>query len=399
MCFSGSVLLERSSAEAASVLNPSKSLLSPVIATLSIHVEGRGECPLLLETGGVAPDRSACSQIKYDNHLADVRAMADLFVNDKAQLPLSLETEEPFLNAASAFREELGEARISALIRKGHSVGAHGDSYSYSGESAGGHDASAVKAHFSHLKQTLENPLVQKAQSSVHTVSGVCASVDWLKAVEELGFDTVGGIVSYCLRSLPTGSIPTSDIPGGGTDIEAACSNPSLCHATYPYVYYSSSEAKFNLSEGTTPWNMDSNLRFRGSSSVLSKSFWLASNPSGKVTSFGGIGSLYCLAEKKSAESKTSSETGCNFCQDDIDTYFEILDQAIAARTPFKPTVVASVYSLGSAVDAPITGCTDGTRARTRADLLKNFVSRMSAYVASGKVTWKRVPDVRALVR
>ena len=35
------------------------------------------------------------------------------------------------------------------------------------------------------------------------SVSGICASVDWVTAAQNSGFTAVSGVVDYCMKSLP----------------------------------------------------------------------------------------------------------------------------------------------------------------------------------------------------
>jgi hypothetical protein len=384
----------------------SSSVLSPVYAALSIHVEGASECPQLKDTGGVAPTASQCDEARYERHVKNMQEMAALFVNSSASLPLSLEFEEEFLNAAKAFRENIpatgkSRQRLNQLVAEGHSLGSHADSYAYAGEPAGKRSYSGALGHFRHLKEVLEHADVQSAVSSINSVSGVCTAVDWAKAIQSLGYDTVAGIVSYCLKSLPSGTYASEDIPGGASSIDTACPSPSACHATYPYVSYSSTTSTFDLKDAVRPWRSDSALKYRAAGSLVSPTNWQASVSTGRLAMLGGVGSLYCLAEKKTATSRTSSETGCDFCQDDIETYFQMLDEALASRRMGERLAFLSVYSLGSAMSTTVgRGCSDGTPSgKTRGDLIKDFVSRMSRYVSDGKVVWTTVPKLGPLVR
>ncbi len=364
-----------------------------IYATLSIHVEGSDECKSVKDLGGY-PTTADCSSTKYEHHISKLQNLGSIFINTRSgiSLPLSLEFEEQFLSAAKVFDEQgsLG-ARLDLLATSGHSLGPHADAHAYYEADT----SKGMKNHFTYLRDTLLDPKVQRSITATTTLSGVCSSGDWLKDSESLGFNNISGIVSFCLRSLPEESIPQNDIPSTtvSDSIETACNNPSVCHATYPYLYYDSSTGKFDITRGTHPWRTDSKLRWMGGPGA---SLWTASVSSGTTAILPGVGALYCLAEKKSATYRWESQTSCDFCQDDIDTYFEILDQTISEATLLTPKIIHSVYSLGLSVDTVEKGCPTPV---TRKTLLNDFVTRMQRdYVDTGKVQWKTAPELGELV-
>jgi hypothetical protein len=364
-----------------------------IYVSLSVHVEGREECPSVQRLGG-APSATDCDATKYEKHLSDVQKLGEIFVDSAngIALPLSLELEEQFMSAAKALKERgsLG-ARLDSLISLGHSLGPHADAHAY-------HEANSsrgMKEHFTYLRDTLLSSEVQASLSSVSTLSGVCASGDWPKVAESLGFNNIAGIVSFCLRSLPVGSVPQFDIPSNtlSDTVESVCRTPSDCHATYPYLYFDSSSSKFEITRATRPWRTDSKLHWMGGPGAT---LWTASIHEGSTVIVPGVGTLYCLAEKKSATSRWESHTSCDFCQDDIETYFEILDQTINEASILAPRIVYSVYSLGKSVDTTERGCETPT---TRKALLKDLATRLQQdYINTGKVQWKTVPELSDLI-
>jgi hypothetical protein len=371
--------------------------ISPIKAkiyvALSIHVEGSNECKSVKDLGR-SPTVADCNSTKYEQHFSNLQNLGAIFINTRSgiALPLSLELEEQFLSAAKVFNEGsfLG-ARLDSLVASGHSLGPHADAFAYHESDT----SKGMKNHFTYLRDTLLDPKVQRSITASTTLSGVCSTGDWLKVTESLGFNNISGLVSFCLRSLPEESIPQNDIPSAtlSDSIESACNNPSACHATYPYLYYDSSTEKFDISRGTHPWRTDSKFHWMGGPGA---SLWTASVTSGTTAILPGVGALYCLAEKKGATYRWESETNCDFCQDDIDTYFEILDQTIAEATLLTPKLVHSVYSLGHSVDTVEKGCATPTIRRT---LLNDFVTRMQRdYVDTGKVQWKTAPEFGELV-
>jgi len=364
-----------------------------IYVALSIHVEGSNECTSVKDLGS-SPTAADCSSVKYEKHLTNVQNLGAIFVNSSTgiALPLSLELEEQFLSAAKVFNEQgsLG-ARLDSLMASGHSLAPHADAYAYHESDT----TNGMKNHFTYLRDTLLDPKVQGSITAATTLSGACSTGDWLKAAESLGYDNISGIVSFCLRSLPEGAVPQFDVPSAtlSDTIESACSLPSVCHATYPYLYYDSSTGKFDITRGTHPWRTDSRFHWMGGPGA---SLWTASVTNGNTAIVPGVGALYCLAEKKSASYRWESETSCDFCQDDIDTYFEILDQAISEAGILAPKVVHSVYSLGHSVDTVERGCRTPTIRKT---LLNDFVTRMQRdYVDTGKVQWKTAPELGELV-
>ena len=401
----------------------SSSLLSPkVSAALSIHVESYNECPLGLR--GRELKISACRLDAYERHHSELDILRATFVDSArgVNLPLSFEFEENFLSAAYVFKEshvsskalqlQLGtkssvRGRLDALVLGGHSLAVHANAEDYyRGLSSpgmqepalqlpsvpgGGASAQArMSEHFGHLKSLLEDSRVQARGIRVTSISGICSQGDWLNAVAQNRFSVVGGIVSYCLTSLPAALIPVGDIPNGAATPEDACPEVGSCHATYPYLWFDPALQRYELKEATHAWRMAPASSSRSSSEP---SDWLKKVRDGKIANIPGTGTLSCLAEKKGNANRWDNNLHCEFCRDDIVTYFEILDQTIQDASVRDPAVLATVLSVGEALGQADT-C-EGQKPATRRELLEEFALRMQkGYVDAGLVSWKTIPQL-----
>jgi len=340
-------------------------------------------------------------------------------------LPLSFEFEENFLSAAYVFEEShalskaqqlpLGtnssvRGRLDAMVLDGHSLAVHANAEDYyRGLAVPALQESALKLppvpaqglsaqarmseHFEHLKSMLEDSRVQARGVRV-SISGICSQGDGLKAVAQNRFSVVGGIVSYCLTSLPDTAIPMGDIPNGAATPEEACPEVGACHATYPYLWFDPALQRYELKDATHAWRMTP-----ASSSKASKvpSHWLKKVRDGKIANIPGTGTLSCLAEKKGNANRWDNNLHREFCRDDIATYFEILDQTIQDANVRDPAVLATVLSVGEAL-GQADPC-EGQKPATRQELLEEFSLRIQkGYVDAGLVSWKTIPQLGASV-
>lgn len=177
-------------------------------------------------------------------------------------------------------------------------------------------------------------------------VSGICSSSDWVNAALEAGFTGVSGTVEYCLLSL-------DDVPAHVAD----CPSPADCHDGYPEAF----EDKLH------PWRTSDGGN------------WTVHDPAGELVIIPAATGLKCQLEAQSAD----SVTGCEFTAEDIDIYFEQLDEALTLLDPDQLNTFKGTYSQGEALDHT---------------LLRDWLDRLEPYIDDGLVEWRTIDELIEMV-
>jgi hypothetical protein len=266
-------------------------------------------------------------QAQFAGHAAKIRSYASLFEGHGARL--TWETREMLPRAI----EKFGDNVLLELEQRGHQVGIHADV----GTSLAFTRDLFVKDLASRRK-ALENLGLHPRHAT-----GVCSWLDWPRYLAEAGFQFTGSTVEFCLKALPP-----QDQPAAVKD----CLVPSACHNPYPAPG----------DNWMHPWRM-SPADFR------------KAGPPDAVLNIPCRSTLDCLAESMTEESATL----CEFAQDDLDRYFVLLDQALAAAEPGAVNVFVLGWSLGTELDQ---------------GLLEQWLTGLDAYVAAGKVSWQTLGQV-----
>ncbi len=227
---------------------------------------------------------------------------------------------------------------FALLEQSGHGVGVHADlgsdyppGYSYD------HFVTDLAAR----KEKLELQDV-----TVRHVSGYCSDLDWSNAVADGGYEFVTGVIGYCVACLDA-----SIRPPGYED----CTSPIECHNPFPDA----------LQERIRPWRADRNN-------------WTQPNDDGRIVIIPeGCHGLAYLAEN-STENNCPDKAAA-FTQEDVDIYFDILDEALSYASPDHVNTFYVVWSFGMALDPT---------------LFAQWLTRLEAYVESGQVAWKTVSEM-----
>ncbi len=179
------------------------------------------------------------------------------------------------------------------------------------------------------------------------SISGICASVDWVTAAQNTGFTVTSGVVDYCLKSLPIDQ---------QSDEVKACKNPGQCHGTYP----KDAVAKLH------PW-----LARDGAT-------WTTHDPDGGLLIVPTHGSMVCLEENATDE---DSHTQCSFGAEDIEQAISLVQESLALVDPDQLNTMVFVWSFGHGLDV---------------DLFESFFQQIKVLVDEGKVVWTSVDGIHS---
>ena len=179
------------------------------------------------------------------------------------------------------------------------------------------------------------------------SVSGICASVDWVTAAQNSGFTAVSGVVDYCMKSLPIDQ---------QSDEVKACANPRECHGTYP----KDAVAKLH------PWRAKDGAT------------WTTHNPDGGLLIVPTHGSIVCLSENAT---DNDSQTQCSFDTKDIEQAMSMIQESLALVDADQLNTMVFVWSFGEALDM---------------DLFESFFQQIKVLVDERKVVWTSVDAIHS---
>ncbi len=268
------------------------------------------------------------NQTRFTQHAALLREYADLF--EKYGARLTLESKE--------FTEgnlKWGDNVLLEMEQRGHGIGVHAD--------VGGqpnYDCNRFAADLRAKKTQLESLGV-----TVRHVSGVVSRCDWVTAAADAGYDFVTGIVAYGLMSMPMSQRP---------DPYKNCPNPMTCHQPFPT----------DIADRLHPWRMNSGAD------------WTTPTPNGRLVILPASGGLNCLAEEAASAEILSR---CPFTQEDLSTFTQQLEEALAYSTPDQINIYYVGWSFGTTLDK---------------GLLEAWLQSIQPYVAAGRVEWKTLPQM-----
>jgi hypothetical protein len=299
-----------------SVVKPSNGLLLGVM----VHVEGwRNE----------VDNRQA-----FEQHSAIVRQCAAAF--EKYGLPLTLEASPEFAQACAKWQQNV----LKELSDKGHAIGLHAD--------LGAEPGLTQQAFASRLVQMKRD--IESLGPKVRHVSGICSSLDWVKAARDAGFEFVTGTVEYALKSIPAGKLPAEY-----QDVVSA-TNPAACHGNVPH----------ELADRLHPWRMASGAD------------WLWNNPSGKVVILPGDGGT-CITWMAEGSNGGGRVRRAAFDAADVTAFNQEVDKALGLCETDKINALYVGWSIGQQPDPSV---------------VEAWAANVKSYVDSGKVQWKTLPQM-----
>lgn len=278
----------------------------------------------------------------FNKHAEQLRSLARLFENHGAKM--TIESAWQFAYANIVWNDNV----LRELRNRGHGIGLHADRGLDVQTHSAGVDYEGFVTQLKSDKEYVENvvgPIVH--------VSGTGTPLDWVRASVEAGFKAANGATTYYLLS-----IPEANRPVGWPDARIW----REFHETVP----------FDVAHRVHPWRTSSGEN------------WLTHDPNGKLVYIPGESGM---ALEDAAEGYLyGPDSGTKVLTlEDIDTAMKAIDNALVYATPDKINVwyIGLTAKLGDFESHP-----------EYRHLLDNWLARIDAYVAAGKVQWKTVPEM-----
>jgi hypothetical protein len=249
---------------------------------------------------------------------------------------LTLEPRQEILMGSPEAR-----AVLATLAARGHAVGSH---------AALGEMAGLTQAQFE-LQLTGRRTALEAVVAPVEHVSGICSSLDFVRAAVAAGFTFTTGATAGCLTAMAP-----ADRPAGYADLTCASLATAACHHYYPT----------DLATRLHPWR------------ARDAAHWLTDDPAGELVVLSGSGTLPCLEEEAANPDRLSR---CTLTDGDGALALAELDEALGLLDPAQ--VNATYWVWGSFTT---TGLDDA--------VLERFLDAVDERVATGAVRWRTAHEV-----
>jgi len=283
-----------------------------VYITMMVHIEGWTNENTLQES--------------FEEHADVVRRFAALFTEHNAKA--TFEAKPSFVEGCSKWNDNV----LLELYNEGFGIGVHAD--------AGGQveQDNLTQEQFTKQIAEMKTNIEAVLGYEVRHVSGICSTLDWVKAAIDAGYSFTSGMVGYCAMSLPEEERP---------DEYKDCVAPSQCHGEIPLA----------LEDRVHPWRASSGLN------------WTVDDPEGDLIIFAPENILSTIGEGNST-----------FDDADIEEYIKRLDEAITYSEEGKITTLYVGWSIGdSDIDE---------------EMMEKWFDAIEPYIDSGKVKWKTLPEM-----
>ena len=268
-------------------------------------------------------------QARFEQHARLLDEYASLFETYGAKL--TLESKE--MTPGSA---RWGDNILLQMQQRGHGIGVHAD--------IGGEKNYPCRQMSADLRQRkLE---LEALGVTVRHLSGNVSACDWVTASIDAGYAFTTGTVAYGLMSLPLAKRPVE---------YSSCPSPAACHQAYPT----------ELAGRLHPWRANSG------------DDWIEPSANGRLVILPSSGGLKCMDEDQNGQSVTGK--GCLYTREDIDLFFNELDQALTLLDPNQVNIYYNSWSFGDPLDQA---------------LLEEWLQRLKPYTDSGRVQWKTLPEM-----
>ena len=306
--------------------SPDPAQPSPLYVGLSVHLEGY---PL-------GNRRTGYNQEVYDRYAERILAYSNLA--NEYGMPLTWETAN-LIGPSGTFEPNV----LHELYERGDGVGLHAD--------LGGGPATAVSVETLTIQLRMLRTEMESLGVPIVHASGICSELDWVTVARRAGVDATSGVVNYCLKSLPLDQQPAE---------VRSCAGPGdgVCHDPYPG----------DIPDALHPWR------------AADGSSWTTPSDQGLLI-VPTLGTIHGLYESTLPD---QPHTGNQMSIEDVGVAHQLIEQAVASRSPTEVNVVFFVWSFGQAIDH---------------DLLRAFFEGLQAHVESGDLVWVTMPDLIDLYR
>lgn len=284
-----------------------------VYITMMVHLEGW--------------ENEATNRDSFERHTTVVRELATLFNEHDAKA--TFEAKPEFVEGCAKW----GDNVLLELYNEGHGIGVHAD--------AGGNAdwQNLSQEEFTQQIAKMKTDMESVLGHEVRHVSGICSSLDWVKAAVDAGYEFTSGMVGYCAMSLPQESRPNE---------YKFCSSPSKCHGEIPV----------ELEDRVHPWKASSGQN------------WLEADPNGELVLLAPENVLSSLGDGEDSE----------WDESDIEEYIRRLKEVITYSEQGKITTFYVGLSIGNA--------------NLDEEMFEKWFEAIQPYVDAGQVKWKTLPEM-----
>lgn len=267
----------------------------------------------------------------FDKHAEAARALATLF--EKYGAKATFEAKPEFVKGCKVWNDNV----LKELHIRGHGIGVHADMGGLAHKQ--GLTQREFTARIAEMKKEME--LVTGLQ--IRHASGICSTLDWVKAAVDAGYEFTSGSVGYCAMSLPVDKRPVQ---------YKDCPNPAVCHGVFPV----------DLKNRITPWRASTGIN------------WLEHDPQGELVILVPSGGILHLGEEKNTRDTDK------FTEEDIDAFIQMVDDALKLAKPGRVNILYVGLSMGDpAIDE---------------NVYQKWFNALQPYIDSGQVEWKTFPEM-----
>ncbi len=296
----------------------------PLYLGMMVHLEGW--------------DNEATNQEQFESHAETVRLFADYF--EEYDAVATFEARKQFLEGCENWNDNV----MREMYQRGHGIGIHADL---------GGQGNLDEDYYDFMVKNLissKEKLESLTNIEVKHVSGICSNLDWVTAAIEAGYEFTTGNVAYCVMSLPEEDRPEEF---------RYCEGAGACHDTFPT----------DMEDRLHPWRMESGEN------------WLDHSDDGDLVMLSSDSVFYSLYDESIGELEAGADS--DFNQNDVDEFFNKLDQALELKDPTQVNILYFSWSIGNKA-----------KIEDNKELFDEFFTRLQPYIDSGEVEWKTLPEM-----
>ena len=280
-------------------------------------------------------DEEVVNEEVFKKHADVARKFASVI--EKYGAKATFEASPEFIEACKRWNDNV----LRELFERGHGLGVHADLGGAVEKEGLTQESFASK--LAEMKRAIESLTGIK----IRHVSGICSTLDWVRAAADAGYEFTTGTVAYCVMSMPENERPAEF---------RNCPSPAACHDTFPV----------NQKDRMHPWRTSTGRN------------WLEVNPNGRLVILPASGVLKGMKEEMEGKLGVGGED--KFTEEDIDTYIDLLEEALSYAEADK----VNIFYLGWSIGSP----------NIKEDLLEKWLDAIQPYVKAGKVEWKTLPEM-----
>jgi len=279
-------------------------------------------------------DEEVVNEQAFNKHADVVRRFARILESYGAKATFEVRPE--FVEGCKRWNDNV----LKELYERGHGIGVHAD-IGGSVEKEG-----LTQETFSLKLVEMKIAIESLTGIKIRHVSGICSTLDWVKAAIDANYEFTTGTVAYCVMSMPKVKRPAEF---------KDCPSPAACHDTFPT----------DQKDRMHPWRTSTGKN------------WLEPDVNGRLVILPASGVLKGMEEEMKGKLGVGSD---KFTEGDIDAYIDLLEEALS----YTKAGEINIFYVGWSIGSP----------DIEEDLLEKWLKAIQPYVEEGKVEWKTLPEM-----